>query len=241
MRLRSSSWRAPTLSGPSSIVESRSGGIARGSQGGTASRAARITATGSRLEPRQGEAEHRQRRRVEPLDVVDREQQTDDAAASVRRTREEGERDDALVGALRRRPPSVPGRLRARDAAGAAGRATRRRRRRRSGRPGRRTRSRPRPRRGGTTAPDTRARPPPRWRVSDNDRLADPGLAPRRRRPRTTLQGASRRSRRAASSSSRPSEVPNADCHGLGATDCTTAVLAPAGRRRVSRRAGRTG
>ena len=56
---------------------------------------------GNRLafEPRQGVAEHRQRRRVEPLDIVDREQQS----LTLRersQDREEGERHEPLVGAL---------------------------------------------------------------------------------------------------------------------------------------------
>ena len=76
VRIRSSSWRAPRLSGPSSIVESRSGRDRSGEPGRHHVTGGEERGNGLLFEPRQGVAEHRQRRRVEPLDIVDREQQS---------------------------------------------------------------------------------------------------------------------------------------------------------------------
>ena len=131
---------------------------------------------GDRLafEPRQRIPEHRERRRVEPLDVVDREQDAL-APASVRRA-------DRKANATRPSSAGGPSDSESASAASSARRCGRgnsgktSRRRRRADRPGPTNEKPPRPRRGGRRAPGNRARPPPRAGEPQR-RLADPGLA----------------------------------------------------------------
>ena len=154
------------------------------------------------VEAGQREPEHRQRRCVEPLDVVDREQQPV-VGGELSQGAQEGECDDALLGGralgLRERergferPPLRPRQLR----------QTRRRRRLRSGRPARRTRTAPPPRRTAGEHPvSALASPPRRPRATASSCRSRPRRRPRRLR--ASSPGASRRSRRAASSSSLP-------------------------------------
>ena len=174
-RVRSSSCSAPTLSGPSSMRWSRSSGTSSRSQGGASPRAVRIAATGSASRRAQSEPEHRQRRCVEPLDVVDREQEPV-AGGELPQRAQEGERDHALVGGAtlgfrereRRfeRPPLRPRQLRqhvGNDASDQVGQPDERERRFRFGR----------------TAGEHQIAALPR-RLDGGEphrRLADPGLA----------------------------------------------------------------
>ena len=121
-RVRSSSWSAPTLRPPISTVASIDSGTLRRSHGGGSPRTVSSVAIGSSASRDSSKAKRCERRRVEPLDVVDGE------ADRRRRAARQSQRPRGTPSRPRARRPGPPARRaatrpRARAAGSAAARA----------------------------------------------------------------------------------------------------------------------